>query len=42
MTLTGLWSKLGCGWLAGLSASLACYAAETVERQMMLTGSAVT
>jgi hypothetical protein len=42
VTLTGLWSKLGCGWLAGLSASLTCYPADTVKRQMMLTGSAVT
>ena len=42
VTILGLWSKLGCGWLAGLSASLTCYPADTVKRQLMLTGSAVT
>eukprot|EP01043_Picozoa_sp_COSAG02_P022637 COSAG02_NODE_1182_length_14021_cov_4.502442_11_plen_326_part_00 len=42
MTVLGLWSKLGCGWLAGLSASLTCYPADTVKRQMMLSGSAAT
>ena len=42
VTVVGLWSKLGCGWLAGLSASLTCYPADTVKRQLMLTGSAVT
>ena len=42
VTVIGLWSKLGCGWLAGLSASLTCYPADTVKRQLMLTGSAVT
>ena len=33
-----LWTRLGCGWLAGVSASLFCYPADTVKRQMMLGG----
>lgn len=37
-----VWSKLGCGWLAGLTASLTCYPADTVKRQLMIQGSAVT
>lgn len=41
MTLTGLWSKLGCGWLAGLTASLTCYPVDTLKRQLMVQGSAV-
>ena len=30
--------KLGCGWVAGLCGSLACYPMDTVKRQMMLDG----
>lgn len=41
-TLSGMWSKLGCGWLAGLTASLTCYPADTVKRQLMVHGHLVT
>eukprot|EP01051_Picozoa_sp_SAG22_P023196 SAG22_NODE_5878_length_937_cov_1.546539_1_plen_132_part_00 len=33
-----VWTRLGCGWVAGLTASLFCYPADTVKRQMMLGG----
>jgi solute carrier family 25 (adenine nucleotide translocator) protein 4/5/6/31 len=36
-----LWGRLGCGWLAGLCASLVCYPADTIKRQLMCQGSAV-
>eukprot|EP01052_Picozoa_sp_SAG31_P038777 SAG31_NODE_5245_length_2652_cov_2.870008_3_plen_126_part_00 len=31
------WTRLGCGWVAGVSASLFCYPADTVKRRMMLS-----
>jgi hypothetical protein len=34
--LVWVWRRLGCGWVAGLSGSLACYPMDTVKRRMMV------
>lgn len=34
-----IWSKLGAGWLSGLTGSLVMFPVDTVKRQMMLDGS---
>jgi len=38
--LDDVWSRLGCGWLSGVSASLICYPFDTMKRHLMVQNAA--